>query len=86
MITVASFDIGAFQQLEATTVGALFAGPGLDQAHVHILGEGAQELDVVRARKIEGVDQQEAGVGGFDGLVDLEGRVLPRGQSIPIDF
>lgn len=73
LVAVSGFDIGALEQFEPAAVETLFAGPSLDQTGVHVLGQGAEEFDVVRAREIEGVDEKEAGVGGFDGLVQREG-------------
>src|SRR5690606_20206315 len=62
LIRVAGLDIGALQQLKAPAVATSLARPGLDQSFVDVLRQGAEEFDVVGPRKIEGVDEEEAGV------------------------
>ena len=75
MSTTAEAEVRA--ELREVARNVLAAPGGVDQARLVILCQRAQELDVVRAGKIEGPHQQEACVGCFGGLVQVKRRVPP---------
>lgn len=69
LVGVAGLDIGALQHFEPAADGALLTRLGGDQRLVQSFSLGAEKLNIVGAREIEGVEEEEARVGKLEVLV-----------------